>query len=125
MRADMIISDPKLEEALFGFVMMLCAALAMLFVGGIAGIVSIVLGARRKRTDAIVLGVVSIICSIMTPFLINGPAGPTFMMWLASVASAAVAIKTLTNRWIILYALAVVITLAVIAFTVGCVQILA
>lgn len=121
----MIISDPKLEEALFGFVMMLCAALAMLFVGGIAGIVSIVLGARRKRTDAIVLGVVSIICSIMTPFLINGPAGPTFMMWLASVASAAVAIKTLTNRWIILYALAVVITLAVIAFTVGCVQILA
>lgn len=125
MRADMIISDHKLEEALFGFVMMLCAALAMLFVGGIAGIVSIVLGARRKRTDAIVLGVVSIICSIMTPFLINGPAGPTFMMWLASVASAAVAIKTLTNRWIILYALAVVITLAVIAFTVGCVQILA
>ena len=121
----MIISDPKLEAALFGFVMLLCAALAMLFVGGIAGIVSIVLGARRKRSDAIVLGVVSIICSIITPFLINGPAGPTFMMWFVSVVSAAVAIKTLTNRWIILYALAVVITLAVIAFTVGCIQILA
>ena len=123
MRTDMIISDPKLEASLFGFVMMLCAALAMLSVGGIAGIVSIVLGARRKRTDAIVLGVVSIICSIITPFLIDGSAGPTFMMWLASVVSAAVAIKTLTNRWIILYALAVVITLAVIAFTVGCIQI--
>lgn len=120
----MQITDPTLEAVFFGFVMLMCAALVMLVVCGIAGIVSIVLGARMKRTDAIMLGVVSVVCSIVTPFIVDGPAGPAFMLWLASVVSAAVAIKMLTNYWHVLYALAVVITLAIIAFTVGCVQIL-
>ena len=120
----MQITDPTLEAVFFGFVMLMCAALVMLIVCGIAGIVSIVLGARMKRADAIMLGVVSIACSLVTPFIVDGSAGPTFMLWLASVVSATVAIKMLTNRWYVLYAFAVVITLAVIAFTVGCIQIL-
>ena len=120
----MQITDPTLEAVFFGFVVLMCAALVMLVVCGIAGIVSIVLGARRKRTDAIMLGIVSIVCSLVTPFIVDGSAGPTFMIWLASVVSATVAIKMLTNRWHVLYAFAAVITLAVIAFTVGCIQIL-
>lgn len=119
----MQITDPRLEAAFFGFVVLMCAALVMLVVCGIAGIASIVLGARMKRTDAIMLGVMSIVCSLVTPFIVDGPAGPTFMLWLASVVSAAVAIKMLTNRWHVLYAFSVVIMLAVIAFIVGCIQI--
>ena len=120
----MQITDPTLEVAFFGFVVLMCAALVMLVVCGIAGIVSIVLGARMKRTDAIMLGVMSIVCSLVTPFIVNGSAGPTFMLWLASVVSAAVAIKMLTNHWHVFYAFAVVITLGVIAFAIGCTQIL-
>ena len=120
----MQITAPTLEAAFFGFVVLMCAALVMLVVCGIAGIASIVLGARMKRTDAIMLGIMSIVCSLVTPFIVDGPAGPMFMLWLASVVSAAVAIKMLTNHWYVLYAFSVVITLGVIAFTIGCAQIL-
>ena len=120
----MQITDPTLEAVFFGFVVLMCTALVMLVVCGVAGIASIILGAHRKRTDAIMLGVVSIVCSLVTPFIVDGPAGPTFMLWIASVVSAAVAIKMLTNRWYVLYAFAVVITFGVIAFAIGCTQIL-
>lgn len=115
----MIINDPVLEIVWIVFAIFLIIMGIMSVACAVSAVVSAVIGIIHRRIEPVLLGVLSVASAIAVPSLVNGPAGPTTIAWLACVISAAVAGKIATGRWFVLYGFAIALLFGIIAIVLG------